>query len=932
MWYNFAMSKGQNYFGQNDIRPSFSPNKKTEDKDTKDSSYYKSQTKNSRATSAKKSLKNLENSAISKTSGRNFSENAHTIEKTSTSASFYTGSGKKSKKSLKNLNLKKTGPITGILVAFLASIIFLFVTNSMQPFQLSSLITEATDTSYTSYTLRSRSIIKQTLAGKRGSLSDYMKARFEKQNIKVSSAGSGYEFDYNGTKVNADNFDDIIAHDTSFRDAFNKAKRGRGANFYDTSSESIFQKLGTKLRNLFSGFTQTGENNKDTANFKNTMTDYFEGGSNTRINTAEDRPVDEDGDGEADGKKRVRTGEDVDSNNIDGADATTKARSYLASVSQKVATAGGLGCAVLKVGNMIAVAIAANEIYQSIHYFLTNTGEPISKTIAGNGNDSPINQTMNTFNTPVTTTITDPATNTEKEVTGAPAEAEGIKKMLGNETVDQSKTRSYSVEKAFQSTAAAITTNGLSTAACSAVQTGGAIISLATLAFPGGGFIKATVGLLLDTVIATGIQIGVTAILGAMIPMIAKTMFTNAFENAAGLEAGELIAKGASATNTRLARSGSGQAPSSATAALGYARESEVILAQEAAEKRLNKSPFDASSPDTFLGTILSKFSTITGPTTAILSSIGSFNNLTSRSIASLSPTYAAGEGATYMTTFGNYCDKLTSIGAKGDIYCNPVTSGDVSTSNLNRDTDGEYQAILAPNLETDEEGNEKVKDNSELANYIIYCTERNSPFGIVDANIANAFQSSLGIVGDNIPVLNDVIDIVNAAENVAALPWATGEICVNSEENPRWDSEFKYYAAYIEENRILEQMEDPENLSYVNPVLAFKDHYATEHPQDESPAGLLSTITGLTKDDAETTIAVMYYLAYLNDYPTPELRADTSVGTSDNIGADAIFGGGAELTSELERGSPVTTGRADASAENILKPIFAIRREGLVA
>lgn len=920
------MSKGQNYFGKNDIRPSFSPDQNAEDDDTKDSSYYKSTTKNRNASSAKQSLKNYEKSAaiLSQKTG----ESAGAIEKNSAGTrSLYTGRGKQSGKTKHGLNLKKAGPLGGILAAFFGSIIFLFVTNSMQPFNLSSLITEATDTSYTSYTLRSRSIIRQTLDGKRGKLSNYMKNRFEKEGIKVNSAGSGYELDYNGKKINAGNFDETITHDTYFREAFNKAKRGRGANFYDESSTSLFRKLGDKLRNLFSGFKQTGENNTDTTNFKNTMNDYFDSGSNTRINTAEDRPVDSDDDGEPDKTERTKTGEDVDSNSIDGDDATAKARSYLTSVSQKVAAAGGLSCAALKVGNMIAVAIAANEIYQSIHYFLTNTGEPISKTIAGDGNNSPINQTMNAFNTPVTITVTDPETNEEKEVTGAPAEAEGIKKMLGNETVNQNKTRSYSIEKAFQATGTALATNGLSTVACSAVQAGGAIISLATLAVPGGGFIKATVGLLLDTLISTGIQIGVTAILSAMIPMIAKTMFTNAFENAVGLESGELTAKGASATNTRLARSGSGQAPSSASAALSYAHDSEIILAEEAEENRLHRSPFDPTSKDTFLGAILSKFSTITGPTSTIISSIGSFSNLASRSIASLNSTYAASEGATYMTTFGKYCKRLESIGAKGEIYCNPVTTGDTSTVRLNRDDDPTYQAVLEPNLETDEEGNEKVKDNSELANYIIYCTERNSPFGIVDANIANAFQSSLGVVGDNIPVLSDVVDLTNAAEDAASLPWATGAVCVNSEENERWDSEFKYYAAYIEESRILEQMEDPEDVAYVNPITAYKDHYYAEHPQDESPAGILSTVTGLPKEDAETTLAVIYYLAYLNDYPTPTLEP--------TVGAYKIsqttFSGFPQATAEAKRANPATAGVSDATRESSFGH-FAMRREEFIS
>ena len=74
--------------------------------------------------------------------------------------------------------------------------------------------------------------------------------------------------------------------------------------------------------------------------------------------------------------------------------------------------------------------------------------------------------------------------------------------------------------------------------------------------------------------------------------------------------------------------------------------------------------------------------------------------------------------------------------------------------------------------------------------------------------NILNALQTDFGIVGNNLPIVNDIVDVVNAAEDVANEGWATGSVCMNSDDNPRWDSEFKYYQRYIEDMRILTSME----------------------------------------------------------------------------------------------------------------------------
>ena len=93
-----------------------------------------------------------------------------------------------------------------------------------------------------------------------------------------------------------------------------------------------------------------------------------------------------------------------------------------------------------------------------------------------------------------------------------------------------------------------------------------------------------------------------------------------------------------------------------------------------------------------------------------------------------------------------------------------------------------------------------------------------------------------------------------------------------------------KYYQRYIEDNRILSQLGAFKETDLEDPVLAYEDHYEKTHPADNSKAGTLARITGSTKDDIETMLAVIDYYNFLADYH-PEERyafADNNQQTSD--------------------------------------------------
>lgn len=87
---------------------------------------------------------------------------------------------------------------------------------------------------------------------------------------------------------------------------------------------------------------------------------------------------------------------------------------------------------------------------------------------------------------------------------------------------------------------------GMSIAGCAAAQIANGIASgIASIAVTvgGGGIIKIVGGFLIKTAGALAISAAASAILSFAIPAIAQSLFTNVFETATGIPAGELFTK-----------------------------------------------------------------------------------------------------------------------------------------------------------------------------------------------------------------------------------------------------------------------------------------------------------------------------------------------------------------------------------------------------
>jgi hypothetical protein len=786
---------------------------------------------------------------------------------------------------------KKKGPLAFLGAIVLGGAALFFGGQSVLGPHLSALFTEATDVQFTSYSMRNQRLfkfmmdggeqIRQTVFSKKFTIfTPYMKGRLAKNGIEVGHLGANGVFEtgdllagksrvlrYNGEIITADVFQAKFAGDATFREAYYKAKRGRVAGFFDDASDWFYRKMGMS-RNIFDDYKSTGNATTDDQTFKETIAGRVQG-TDSDLNTAS-RQTDDNGtpDNPADDTtSTVKNGEDIKTNNTDGGTPQTKARNLVNSLAGKVSNVGAPVCAALRVANMISITVAANQIFQSANYFM-GMMENVSKMMAGEGDGAAINETLNFLTKPTTNEVqyTDESGTTTKTVTGSPMEASGPKLVLGGIIPTKYEVGAYSLDNITNAATTAVIVGGATSVTCSGVQAASAIISLAATSIPGGTLAKFVVGMLAETVggvIMTGIVAGVVSVL---VPTVAKALFTDVFETYTGVPAGELFAQGAATANFQVAQTSSAYMPASEEQLKTQNRNTAVALAQEAEIDRNNRSPFDVTSKNTFLGSIVAGVLPVISSSSTAFQPALMFNRVVGNAVKQIMPSAsAADQGVSYTTTYEE-CKNMK--GVMCDIYGYPIPASDSSTVEIQPD-DPDYERVVMANMDVDENEKMTIRDNSELAKFITFCANRESPWGVTDANILNALQTNFGVVLNNLPFLRDVTDMVNAAEDAANLGWGTGDICKNSVDNARWDSEFKYYQRYVEDMRILGQAGALEEDG--NPVLAYQDRYYEKNPLDNSYEGVLARITGLSKEDVAFMLEFVNYSQFLAGYNPSE-------------------------------------------------------------
>lgn len=207
-----------------------------------------------------------------------------------------------------------------------------------------------------------------------------------------------------------------------------------------------------------------------------------------------------------------------------------------------------------------------------------------------------------------------------------------------------------------------------------------------------------------------------------------KTTFLtgDGFNTVVGSHAGELFSKGASILGSKIATFGQGGTSSTESSATAYQKETNRILALDAAADRLDKSPFDITSQNTFLGSIVHSFSNYLYTTPSLSSGFSSFSSILRNSFTSLLPGAFADSEASFQTSFGE-CPE-------NDLYGNGFVCSTFSYPTVSFDVDYITNYI---------EGNPSKPDNAD--EFIEFNNNRTANVGYLNDKTIEKLAPSAG-------------------------------------------------------------------------------------------------------------------------------------------------------------------------------------------
>ena len=806
---------------------------------------------------------------------------------------------------------------------------------------------------------------KNPVKGKKYKLSKKFTQRLSAQNIEIPTTGEHKGkmifTDANGNQKAIAPKDFKVEYDTNpeFRKAYSSASHP-----YKTAFNNFKDKIFKKFKAAFGldgskwGKGYNPESDPDGKKAKETVQDGMDQDNGTAKTSKGDVADVDDGNGgtkkmpevepdSAGGQKPKTTTGDTDLPKVgdDGGQISNKLKS-IGAVAGAAMGVLSLDCAFSAIAGSISMIAAAEQLYRVINIAM-DYFSAFDQAIAGEGSTSPIHafgkslvqESESTYETAQYTgaknptsedQVNDAVTTDTKTVRGSAVTSQGFNSLFSHEQVDGRDTsvRSFNTFEQIKEGTASFAydvTKGLNNfrqctytrIAQAAIQAGMDGITLLACVFSAGA------GCLVDFLIDAGKSAAIAGLV-TIASKIAADIFTSWFKNfltnlltneLSGTVLGDSLVAGMHAIMAGNHRAGGGVYADQA----GYIETSIVqseVLADKAKTERLTRSPFDYTSRYTFMGSLITAMIPITLQSKSVIGALNNFGTVFSNSVSSLLPGASAANAGISAAEAEEYtkknCPYLYDIGAVGDAYCQPYTTTDFDTINIDNESIGENddptEAINSPyNILEQVDGyggfdlggeslenveNPKIDKESDLADYIIYCNQRQSALGIADQNFAAEIDgtSTGSSIGDFarglVPFVGDGADIIGATRTLEKFGYVDGSACVMHDGGegklkvgskiPEY-TERRAYARYIEDQRYLESA----GMIEQSAVTAFLDEYYEEHPLDNSYEGIIARMSGLPK---ETVIAVYDAIDFMNFvaeydptdyYPTPAIHPE---------------------------------------------------------
>lgn len=684
------------------------------------------------------------------------------------------------------------------------------------------------------------------------------------------------------TIITANDFYDEIQHNVKLYDAFTKATYGRAAYYYDEKAQQVFKRIGTS-RNNFSDDEDLDETmdklmgDKNTVGFQDTTWHYMpvswdiDPSTGVILKTYYDKVQDDFDCNGSNVSSIINWREPIiqaQYDPVDGAflgyavvgstDMTigeygcngANASGYMRSISQANMSPGSDEQTIKNTTDSLKSADTTSKEQKSMLLY-AGFMESISRMKAGYGKastetdkiigafgtmgatygGSKINDVMNKLFETQTSRVVNIETGEEEELRGSMLEAPSVYAILAGEKVDLGDVQDfssdrilYTIENKEGTTIDNDTMKKTLVTKTDKKSALGRFTNEDKDYAPGNQQITESMGNNYNHGNYSSSSLN-------SVELTINNSLYQTYNETVGISAGELLAEGAVNVGKELAKA-SGAAAGSKEAATAYLKLNNDVIAMDAEVDRMNRSPLDITSKNTFLGSIMYKFAVASIKSGGILNKVASLSRVTNFTIASLLPAAHADddEPEAYLATFGN-CKTLETIGAAGSPTCSMVATFDTTTyKGIYQNS--EFQSFINENIECNG-SNCKVKENSNLAMYVNYNEERNTPIGLSDAAIMEKYQIQKneegGVIGRIIGKIGsffaNLFKLTEGAENDPnSIPdEATGKAFVNSSSNhERWSDsggpQYKYAQRYISLARAAETMRqyDGDETAYV--------------------------------------------------------------------------------------------------------------------
>ena len=719
--------------------------------------------------------------------------------------------------------LKKFGAM-GFLTAMLVVFVVLFSSGNLIPAALSDRLVEETDVQYADAMESKKLVFQQALYS--GSVPKDTTELLKNRGVLVGYEENGEFIETNQREgelslkvdneiISAKDFVKAEWENVKLYDAFNEATYGRAAYYYDASARNVFSRIGTTRNNY------TSESDFDVV-----MDRMMGEGSSISVNDVElvEKTQElEDG-----------TIEKYNDYELGGsAVGSGSASGFIEGISGKN-TAGSVTAATLNTADSLKVADTIAKEKRSSLFFL-GVMENISKMKAGEGSESKLNEAMNYLYEPATTEVVDVKTGEVVKVSGTAFDSPSLSAILSGDKVLAENVENYSSDRVLRTVENQL---GLETAAVSGVSSATREAMAGTVASAGasngsgyGGASRGS-GILgaIGRFFSGGAERASQEIVNLVSPTISRSLVDNSFKTVRGVEAGEFLVEGAINVGKELAKA-SGATAGDSGAVLAYLNLQNATLAMDAKVDRMKRSPFDITSRNTFLGSIMYKLAifsmknqSLSGFST-LIRGVRNFSSMTSSAILSFTPGAYADESEGYLSTFGE-CKTLAMAGAVGSAGCAMIATFDTSTLNDTFNDSG-FQAFVEANTSL-ESGTRRVLEGSNLAKFIDYNNERVLPVGVLDGA---AMSGSKGFFAD---ILSMIKSWLGAGESEKRI--ATGAAFTNTSSNYDWNT-YKYAQRYVSLARATEALKMFTNdataysIPYFegneNPVIAYINRYS---------------------------------------------------------------------------------------------------------